>query len=133
MYIPPGFNTITPYFVVENAERLVTFMKDAFGGEEVFRSLRPDGRIANTQIRVGTTTVMIGEARIGEGTQPTHGHFYLYVENCDKVMEQALNAGATLEMVVADMPYGDRQGGVRDVHGNLWWISQRLVEEPYSS
>ena len=26
---------------------------------------------------------------------------------------------------------GDRQGGVRDLHGNLWWISQRLVEAPY--
>ena len=30
------------------------------------------------------------------------------------------------------MPYGDRQGGVRDAHGNVWWISQRLVDAPYS-
>jgi PhnB protein len=35
-------------------------------------------------------------------------------------------------MEVADMPYGDRQGGVEDPSGNIWWISQRLVEEPYS-
>jgi PhnB protein len=27
-------------------------------------------------------------------------------------------------------PYGDRLGGVRDAQGNLWWISQRLVEAP---
>jgi PhnB protein len=47
-------------------------------------------------------------------------------------MERALSHGAALEMPVADMPYGDRQGGVRDRHGNIWWISQRLVEEPYS-
>ena len=35
-------------------------------------------------------------------------------------------------MAVADMPYDDRQGGVRDRGGNIWWISQRLVREPYS-
>jgi PhnB protein len=47
-------------------------------------------------------------------------------------MKRALENGATLEMEVADMPYGDRQGGVRDRHGNIWWISQRTVEEAYS-
>jgi PhnB protein len=36
-------------------------------------------------------------------------------------------------MEVADMPYGDRQGGVRDAWGNLWWISQRLVDAPYEA
>lgn len=35
-------------------------------------------------------------------------------------------------MAVADRPYGDRQGGVRDAHGHLWWISQRLVDGPYT-
>ncbi len=29
--------------------------------------------------------------------------------------------------------YGDRQGGVRDAWGNIWWISQRLVDGPYTS
>jgi uncharacterized glyoxalase superfamily protein PhnB len=32
-----------------------------------------------------------------------------------------------------DMPYGDRQAGVTDPFGNLWWISTRLVQEPYDS
>jgi PhnB protein len=48
-------------------------------------------------------------------------------------MRKAVAAGATTVMEVADMPYGDRQGGVRDAHGNLWWISQRIVEAPYSA
>jgi PhnB protein len=56
----------------------------------------------------------------------------LYVENADAAMRRALEHGAHLEMAVADMPYGDRQGGVRDAHGNIWWISQRLVHEPYA-
>jgi PhnB protein len=58
--------------------------------------------------------------------------FYLYVSDADAAMKRALENGAILEMEVADMPYGDRQGGVRDQHGNIWWISQRTVEEPYT-
>ena len=46
-------------------------------------------------------------------------------------MKKAIENGAALEMEAGDMPYGDRQGGVVDPFGNLWWISQRLVKEPY--
>ena len=46
-------------------------------------------------------------------------------------MDKALATGATLEMAVADMPYGDRQGGIRDPAGNIWWISQHMEDKPY--
>jgi PhnB protein len=57
--------------------------------------------------------------------------YYLYVDNADDAMGRALAAGATKIMDVADMPYNDRQGGVRDPCGNLWWISERMVDGPY--
>jgi PhnB protein len=46
-------------------------------------------------------------------------------------MVRAVAAGATGILDVADMPYDDRQGGVRDPAGNIWWISQCLVPGPY--
>jgi PhnB protein len=46
-------------------------------------------------------------------------------------MARAIAAGATAIMGVANMPYDDRQGGVRDAWGNLWWISERLIDGPY--
>lgn len=130
MYIPPGFNTITPYFFVAGAESFVGFLVAGLGGTETCRTMRPDGRIANAQVRLGTSTVMVSEA--SEKYPPMSGSFYLYVEDADASMARALGHGAELEMVVGDMPYGDRQGGVRDAHGNIWWISQRTVHEPYS-
>ena len=42
MYIPPGFNTVTPYFVVKNAEAFITFLIEGLGGKETCRSPRPD-------------------------------------------------------------------------------------------
>jgi len=128
---PEGFGTVTPYLFVDGAERLVAFLIAAFGAQEVLRSLRPDGRIANAQLRIGDVMLMISEASAGYPAMPAS--YYLYVDDADAVMARALAAGATLEMAVANMPYDDRQGGVVDPCGNLWWISQRLIDGPYQS
>jgi PhnB protein len=130
MYVPPGFSTVTPYFLVKDAERFISFLAEAFGGVEELRSVHPDGRIGHVQVRIGDATIMASEACERYPAMPAS--CYLYVEDADKVMAQSLAAGATLEMEVDDRPYGDRQGGVKDPHGNIWWVSQRLVEAPYS-
>jgi PhnB protein len=130
MYIPPGFGTVAPYIFADGAERLVKFLIEGLGGEEACRTMRGD-TIANCQVAIGTTTLMVSEA--SKAFPPSRSSFYLYVENADESMARALDAGADLVMAVADMHYDDRQGGVRDASGNLWWISQRLLEEPYQS
>jgi PhnB protein len=130
MYIPPGFNTVTPYYFVKNAESFVTFLIRGLGGEETCRTMRADGQIQNVQVKLGTSTVMVSEAT--ESYPAMAAAFYLYVSDANAAMKQALNNGASLEMEVEDMPYGDRQGGIRDQHGNIWWISQRTVFEPYT-
>ncbi len=129
MYLPSNFGTVTPYLFVEGADQFVDFLKSAFDGFFVGCSKRPDGKIANAQVQIGNVTLMISEASNQYKSMPSS--FYLYVENADLALAQAIRYGAKLEMAVADMPYGDRQGGVRDAFGNIWWISQRLVEKPY--
>jgi PhnB protein len=128
MLIPPGFNTVTPYFFVERAADFLAFLIQGLGGKEIGRHMNDD-RIANAQVQLGTSTVMVSEASPAFPAMPAS--HYLYVESADEAMSKALTAGATQIMAVADMPYGDRQGGVRDKHGNLWWLSQRLVPGPY--
>lgn len=129
MNIPPGFSAVTPYFFVTDAESFVQFLIDGLDGRETLRSLRPDGKIANVQVQLGSATIMASEASSGYPPMPMA--CYLYVADAHASMQQALAAGGTLEMDVADMPYEDRQGGIRDPHGNIWWISQRLVEARY--
>ena len=131
MYVPPGFGTVSPYIFADDAERLVRFLVDGLGGAESVRTVRPDGRIANVQVAIGDSTVMVSEA--SERFPPSRASFYFYVADAEAGVRRALDAGGVLVMEVADMPYGDRQGGVADPGGNIWWISQRLVEEPYSA
>ena len=128
MRMPPGFNTVTPYFILEDAAAFIEFLVRGLGGEEILRHL--DGeRIANAQVRLGTSTVMVGESSALYPAMPAS--YYLYVADADEAMARAVSAGAEAIMPVADKPYGDRQGGVRDAWGNLWWISERLVDGPY--
>ena len=128
-YAPPGFATVTPYIFADGAEAYVRFLIDGLGGTETVRTTRPDGAIANCQVAIGTATIMVSEA--SERFPATRASYYLYVHDADASMRRALDAGGELVMEVGDMPYGDRQGGILDPGGNIWWISQRLVREPY--
>jgi PhnB protein len=128
MRIPPGFNTVTPYFFVDDAARFIDFLVRGLGGVEIDRHMDGD-RIANAQVRLGTSTVMVSEGSPAFPAMPAS--YYLYVESADAAMARAIAAGATKVMDIADMPYNDRQGGLKDPSGNLWWISERLVDGPY--
>ncbi len=129
MNIPTGFTTVTPYIFIEEVENFLTFLIRAFNAKEIGRTTRPDGVIANLQVSIGSSVIMISEANTQYCSMPTA--FYIYVTNAEKSMSQAIDAGAMLEMEVAVMPYNDKQGGVKDKFGNIWWISERLVDEPY--
>jgi PhnB protein len=129
MYIPEGYGTVFPYMVVHQAEKFVDFLKNAFDAKELGRTQIPGGRIANVRVRIGTTTFMVSEA---EGDfKAMAGAYYVYVENVDQTLDQAVSNGAKKMFDPMDMPYRDRQAGVTDPFGNIWWISHRLVNEPY--
>jgi PhnB protein len=52
--------------------------------------------------------------------------FYLYVPDADALYARALQAGAASVHPVADQPYGDRSGGVKDPFGNTWYIATHI-------
>jgi PhnB protein len=129
MHVPDGFAVVTPYIFVEGADEYVRFLEAAFGACEIGRSTAPNGRIANCQMRFDTATIMLSEA--SEQFPASSAALYLYVADADASMARAEKAGAEKIMDVADMPYGDRQGGLRDPSGNVWWVSQRMSAEAY--
>ena len=127
--IPPGFAAVTPYIFVNDTPAYIDFLIRAFDAVEVGRSVDPAGRIANAQLRFNGSMLMLSEA--SEAFPPARSAFYLYVDDADRAIGLAVDAGATGIMAVADMDYGDRQGGVRDPAGNIWWLSQRLSDRAY--
>jgi PhnB protein len=133
MYVPEGYGTVFPYMLVKQADKFVEFLKNAFDAREIDRTDRPDGTIANSRARIGTSTFMVSEAGEG-GLGAVAGAYYLYVENADQTVAKAVAHGATKIFDAMDMPYGDRQGGVSPIRlatsggSRLVWFTSRTTE-----
>jgi uncharacterized glyoxalase superfamily protein PhnB len=127
--VPPGFTTVFPYIFAMDASSYLVFLAQGLGGEIVNVESSPEGVVRNAHVRFGDTTIMVSEAR--GSFVPSRGSYYLYVDDADSAMARAVAAGARSLGPVGNRSYNDRQGGVADPSGNIWWLSQRLVPGPY--
>lgn len=124
--IPDGFHTVTPYLCVSGAAKLVDFLSRAFDATEIHRTTRGDGSIGHAQFKIGNSFVMLAEA--APPWQPMPMTLYLYVPDTDATYHSAMAAGGKSLMEPADMFYGDRNAGVQDPAGNLWWIATHIED-----
>jgi uncharacterized glyoxalase superfamily protein PhnB len=103
----------------------------------------PSGRgVMHATIRIGNSIVMMGDEMAGQGmskSAETLGSspisFYVYVPDADAAFKQAVAAGGTATMPVADMFWGDRAGSIKDPFGYTWMIAthtQDLTNEQIS-
>ncbi len=118
--------TVTPSVFVQahpalGAPEFIGFLEAAFGARLEMRNDSPDGTVRHAVVRIEGATIEIGE--VHEPSSLGTAGFYLYVKDCDALYRQAIAAGARSLWVPADMPYGDRSGGVMDAWGNLWNIA----------
>jgi PhnB protein len=125
--IPDGYNTYTPYYVVEGAAEFLDFLKKAFGAEETVRMPAPGGRIGHAEVRIGTSMLMLADASLPEHPVRQFNGM-LYVNDADAVFKTAVAAGARSERQPENMFYGDRMGGVVDKWGNHWWIGTHVED-----
>jgi uncharacterized glyoxalase superfamily protein PhnB len=125
-HIPEGLQSVNPYLHPLRAEPLISFLKRAFGAQEVSKYPSPDGVIHHAVIRVGDSVLEMGEAH-GK-YEPMRAMFYLYVPNMEAVYRQALAAGATSHQEPTDQPYGDRNAAVKDAFGNTWYIATHIKD-----
>ena len=124
--VPEGYHSVTPYLVVEDAGKLIEFMKDVFGAEETFRM--GGETIMHAEVRVGDSVIMLGDANAENPPHPAMIH--LYTADADETYQKALSAGAKSIREPADQFYGDRSAGVEDPFGNHWWVATHIEDVP---
>ena len=120
--IPEGYHTVTPYVLVQGADKLIDFMKKAFNAKETERYSMPDGSVGHAEVRIGDSAIMVADAQ-GEEYKPMAAGIHLYVEDCDATYKRAIEAGVMSTREPEDQFYGDRSAGVNDQFGNKWWIA----------
>ena len=119
-HIPNGFTSVTPYFIVNDAKVFSKFLVAAFDAEIV------DEHIEEGVFRHGAYRIFGSMIEVSEGAETYRARpisIHLYVPDCDAVFAKAISAGGKSVYEIADMPYGERSGGVEDPCGNSWWIA----------
>jgi PhnB protein len=134
--VPEGYHTVTPYLAVEDAAEAIEYYKKAFGAKERVRMDTPDGKIGHAELQIGDSLVMLADPFPQSSTKPpkelggTTSNVFLYVEDVDAVVKQAVDAGATVTMEVADQFWGDRFGSVTDPFGHSWAVATHVEDVP---
>jgi PhnB protein len=132
--IPDGYHSLTPYMTVRDAARAIEFYKQAFGATEKGAMKGPDGKIMHAELRIGDSIFMLADEFPEFGSlspQSTGGAgmgLHIYLEDVDSAFERAVKAGASVEMPVADMFWGDRYGKLRDPFGHKWSIGTHKAD-----
>jgi PhnB protein len=121
--------SVTPHVYVQRsagrgAPELIDFLGAAFGARVELRHDTPDGVVLHAVLRIRDAAIEVGEGHGAGLSAPAC--LYLYVDDCDAVYGQAIEAGATSLHAPVDRPQGDRLGGVADAWGNEWFIATHL-------
>ena len=117
---PQGLRTVTVSLHSRGADNVITFLKEAFAADEVFRAASPEGVIHHAQVKIGDSMIEVGEAH-GQ-YQPMPTAIFLYVPDAAATYRSSMQAGATSLWEPAEM-YGDLMAGIRDPFGNEWYIA----------
>ncbi|RYE24130.1 MAG: VOC family protein [Sphingobacteriales bacterium] len=119
--LPEGYQTVMPYLIIPNAAGFLQFTKDVFGATEKMKRMRDEHTLMHGEVQIGGCTIMFAESTTEYPTQPAG--LFICVADADATYQKALDAGATSIMPPADQDYG-RSSGVKDPHGNTWWITK---------
>jgi PhnB protein len=134
--IPEGYQAATPYLAVDDAAEAIDYYTKAFGAKERVRMDAPEGKIGHAELEIGGALVMLSDPFPQASTRSpkelggTSVSIFMYVEDVDAVVKQAVDAGATITMEVADQFWGDRMGSVTDPFGHSWSIGTHVEDVP---
>lgn len=128
--VPKGMHSVTTQLWYNgNCSDAIEFYQKAFGANVIGDIARgPDGKsVMHSVMQIGDSMIMMSDAwpgqwEMGPKENATAGLF-IYTEDCDALMDQAVAAGCDELFATADMFWGDRMGKVKDPFGHCWGIA----------
>ena len=121
-YKPKNYNSLSPYLIVDDAEKLVDLLKIVFDAKELRRYNREDGSIMHLELQLDDSVVMISDST--EDYPAITAMLHIYVPNVFKTFDLAIaNDCLLLERPVNKADDQDTRGAFLDPSGNYWSVS----------
>ena len=125
--LPPGHNTVNGFIAVRGAAKFVEFLCAVFDGTETTSVRTPDrdGGLIHAEVRIGTATVMITDAK--PDWPELHALTQVYVKDAAMVLRLAVEHGARI--VTEPTPFYGSVHIARfvDPWSNLWWLYEPSI------
>lgn len=124
VYKPENYTSLSPYLIVDEAEKLVKLLEVIFDAKVLRGFNHPDGRIAHTELLIDDSILMISSST---ELYPAHKTMlHLYVPDVFQTFDLAIKNGCKVidkPETKADDP--DTRGSFYDFAGNYWSISSQ--------
>lgn len=125
---PAGYNSVSPYLVVNGAQRMIDLLKKVFNVQDLRKYETPDGKIMHSEVRLDDSVIMIADAT--EMWPQNQSLLHVYVADVDAIYRKAIDAGCEAgEQPKERDGDPDRRGGFRDFAGNYWSVSTQVARK----
>lgn len=122
---PTGYNSVSAYFIVKDAQKFIDLMKSVFNAKDLRRFDNADGTIMHAEIQIDDSVIMLGEA--SDRYPPVPVVMHVYVPNVDEVFKKAIDAGCeVVEPPKEQEGDPDRRATFKDFAGNMWSVGMQV-------
>lgn len=123
---PKGYNSVSPYFIVDGAQQFADLMKAIFDADIIRRYDRPNGSIMHAEIQIDDSIIMVADSSDHYPASPIVIH--VYVQNVDQTFKNATEAGCDIiEKPKQREGDPDRRATFKDFAGNIWSVGTQLA------
>lgn len=121
-YKPENYNSLSPYLIVENAQKLVDLLTTIFDAKTLRRFDHEYGKIAHIELRLDDTILMISDST--ESYEANKTMLHIYVPDVFLTFDKAIDNGCEIiEKPINKQGDPDTRGAFYDFAGNYWAVS----------
>ena len=120
-YKPSGYNSLSPYLIVDGAQKMIDLLKAIFGATELRRYDNADGTIMHVEVRIDDSVIMIADSSSEYPANELLLH--VYVPDVHQTFNKAIDLGCVpIEKPVNKEGDPDTRGSFKDFSGNIWAV-----------
>lgn len=122
---PPGYNSLSPYFIVDDCKRLIELLKGIFDAKELRRYETSDGTIMHIELKIDDSVIMLADS---SKEYPANNLLvHVYVPDVKKTFERAISLGCQAVQAPENKEGDpDLRGTFQDFQGNLWAVGTQI-------
>jgi PhnB protein len=122
---PDNYNSVSPYFVVDNCRKMIELLKGIFDAKELRKYENPDGTIMHVELQIDDSVIMLGDS--SDAYPANQLLIHVYVPDAKATFKKALDLGCVpLEEPVNKDGDPDLRGSFKDFQGNTWAIGTQI-------